>query len=139
MMELMHLSRIWSDVTRRAALECGVPDSYRPILMYLSRHPGENQKALASFWGKTTAAVNQTVKAMEKGGYLCREADAGDMRVTRLYLTEKGTASAEKVRERLRLYDSEITSFLGEERESALASSLKELSIFIEGFTDGRL
>lgn len=107
--------------------------------MYLSRHPGENQKALASFWGKTTAAVNQTVKAMEEGGYLCREADAGDMRVTRLFLTEKGSASAEKVREKLRLYDEEIKSFLGAERESALASSLKELSSFIEGFTDGRL
>ncbi len=132
MMELMHLSRIWSEKARAAALFCGIPDSYRKIVMYLSRHPGASQKETAQFCGITTAAVNQTVKDMESKSYIRRESNETDKRASRLYLTEKGVSASEEVKKKLGEYDSLIASKLGSEKEKELASTLKELSVYIE-------
>ncbi len=54
----------------------------------LSRTPG----GLASFLGTTKGTASQTLKALEKKGYVRRVADKADKRVRHLAITEAGEA-----------------------------------------------
>ena len=121
----------WQNHVRSVALEEGIPESYRTVLMYLLRHPGANQRNMAEFAGITTSAVNQTVKAMQEEDYLRKETDPSDKRHSRLYLTEKGDAIARRVFDRLDASDDAITAMIGAENEEALIALLENLADFI--------
>lgn len=121
----------WHEHMRRIAQEEGVPDSYRPIIMYLYRSPGASQKTIAEFLNVTTSAVNQAVKSMTLEGYLRREADPSDGRCMKLYLSERGAEVASRLRRRLNESDDAITAFVGAQREEELLKLLHELTDFI--------
>ena len=127
MMALGRTQKEWVNHMRKCALEVGIPDSYRMIIMFLSRHPGANQKELAEFSNKTTAAVNQTVKEMQANGYLQMETDESDRRFTRLFLTERGMEKSQLLRKRLHKSDEVITKLIGEEKEDEIVALLNEV------------
>ena len=131
MMALGRAHRAWGDHMRSVACEIGIPDSYRTVIMFLSRNPGANQKNIAEFSNKTTAAVNQTVKEMIAEGYVEKETDTNDRRYTRLYLTEKGSDVALKMRERLHDSDEKITSLISLEKEEEMIKFLDMISDLI--------
>ncbi len=131
MMALGRAHRAWCDHMRSVAYEIGIPESYRTVIMYLSRNPGANQKNIAEFSNKTTAAVNQTVKEMIAEGYVDKETDENDRRYTRLYLTEKGNEAALKIRERLHISDEKIASFITAEKEEEMVKLLDMISDLI--------
>ena len=121
----------WQDHVRQIALEEGIPESYRTVLMYLLRHPGANQRNIAEFAGITTSAVNQTVKLMLEEEYLNKETDPTDKRHSKLYLTEKGESIAQRVFHRLDASDDAITAMIGAEKEAELIALLENLAEFI--------
>ena len=123
--------RAWQDHVRHIALEEGIPESYRTVLMYLLRHPGANQRNIAEFAGITTSAVNQTVKLMLEEAYLRKETDPSDKRHSRLYLTETGAAIAQRVFDRLDASDDAITAMIGPDKEAELIALLEQLADFI--------
>lgn len=123
--------REWRGHMRRCALEVGIPDSYRSVIMYLSRNPGANQRMLAEFSDKSTAAINQIVKKMTDSGYIEKQTSESDGRNTMLYLTDKGKEKAELLRAKLALSDKAITAMIGAEREEELISLLSGISVFI--------
>lgn len=55
---------------------------------------------LAAALGLDPSSVSRQVSAVEKAGYVRREADPSDGRATRLVLTEKGHAAAASVQEK---------------------------------------
>ncbi|MBQ8614883.1 MAG: winged helix-turn-helix transcriptional regulator [Ruminiclostridium sp.] len=124
MMALSRTHKEWSAHMRKCALEVGIPDSYRAIIMYLSRHPGANQKALAEFTNTTTASINQNVRKMLDNGYLRKETDESDQRFTKLFLTEKGLEKSRMLRKRLSESDRIITEKIGAEKEEEIISLL---------------
>lgn len=121
----------WTNHVREIALSEGIPDSYRTVLMYLLRHPGASQRNIAEFAGITTSAVNQTVRSMQEEDYLRKETDLSDKRNSRLFLTEKGSAIAIRVYEKLDAADDAITAMLGAEREAELITLLEQLADYI--------
>ena len=121
----------WTNHVREIALAEGIPDSYRTVLMYLLRHPGASQRNIAEFAGITTSAVNQTVRSMQEEDYLRKETDLSDKRNSRLFLTEKGSAIAIRVYEKLDAADDAITAMLGAEREAELITLLEQLTDYI--------
>jgi len=127
MMTLSRTHREWFKHMRKCALEVGIPDSYRMIIMYLSCNPGATQKMLADFSNKTTAAVNQTVKEMLADGYLRKETDPNDQRYTRLFLTRDGERKAAQLRERLHQSDRAITAALTPQKEAEMIEALNLL------------
>ncbi|MBQ4115860.1 MAG: winged helix-turn-helix transcriptional regulator [Clostridia bacterium] len=127
MMALGRTQKEWVNHMRKCALEVGIPDSYRMIIMFLSRHEGANQKELAEFANKTTAAINQTVKEMQSNGYIKMETDESDRRYTKLYLTEKGLEKSTLLRERLHKSDEVITNIIGREREDEIVALLNDI------------
>lgn len=122
----------WTNHVREIALSEGIPDSYRTVLMYLLRHPGASQRNIAEFAGITTSAVNQTVRSMQEEDYLRKETDLSDKRNSRLFLTEKGSAIAIRVYEKLDAADDAITAMLGAEREAELITLLEQLADYIQ-------
>lgn len=117
---------------RRAATEVGIPDSYRQIIMFLSRHPGSSQKELAEFCRTTYAAVSQTAKEMQLTGYIIKEENPDDRRYARLSLTEKGIDAAQRILEKLRFADGVITDAIGEEKEAELMALMDKISQIIK-------
>lgn len=122
----------WNDHVRQIAQEEGIPDSFRPVIMYLHRNPGASQKSIAEFLNVTTSAVNQVVKSMTSEGLLQKEPDPADKRSCKLYLTEQGKEVAIRLRQRLDRSDDAITAFVGAQREKELMQFLHELTDFIQ-------
>lgn len=127
MMAVSRAHKEWMLYMRRCAREVGLPDSFRPMVMFLSRHPGANQKMLADFAETTTAAVNQTVKKMVDCDYVRKEVDPADQRYTRLYLTDVGMEKAEELRRRLAAADDRITARIGAYKEEEMVALLSDL------------
>lgn len=122
----------WNEHLRKIAQEEGIPDSYRPIIMFLDRNPGASQKNIAEFLNVTTSAVNQAVKSMSCDGFLQKEPDVADKRSYKLYLTDHGKAVAERLHQRLDQSDNAITAFVGAEREAEFLQLIHELTDFIQ-------
>lgn len=122
----------WNDHVRQIAQEEGIPDSFRPVIMYLHRNSGVSQKSIAEFLNVTTSAVNQVVKSMSSEGLLQKEPDPADKRSYKLYLTEQGKEVAIRLRQRLDRSDDAITAFVGAQREEELMQFLHELTDFIQ-------
>ncbi len=131
MRSVLKTRRAWNNFVRDVALEEGIPDSYRTVLMYLLRHPGAGQRNIAEFAGITTSAVNQAVKSMLEENYLVKETDASDKRNSKLYLTEKGEAVATEVFKKLSAADDAITLRIGAEKEAELIALLDEIAEYI--------
>ncbi len=131
MMAVNRTRRAWLEHTKRIAREIGIPDSYREIISYLSRHPGANQRDVADFCNVTTAAINQTIKDMVAGEYVRKETDEADRRYTCLFLTEKGERISEAVRQRLYASDAVITAAISAEKEEEMIALLDEIYTLI--------
>lgn len=131
MRSVVKTRRAWNNFVREVALEEGIPDSYRTVLMYLLRHPGAGQRNIAEFAGITTSAVNQAVKSMLEENYLVKETDASDKRNSKLYLTEKGEVVATEVFKKLDAADDAISLRIGAEKEAELIALLDEITEYI--------
>lgn len=121
----------WQTYERDIALAEGIPNSYRIVFMFLLRHPGANQRNIAEFAGVTTSAVNQAVSSMLAEDYLRKEIDTSDKRNSKIYLTEKGIAIAEKLYAKLDVADDTITAMIGADKEAELIAFLEQLADYI--------
>lgn len=123
--------RAWKNHVREISLALGIPDSYRMVILYLFHNPGAGQRNIAEFAEITTSAVNQTVKSMLQEDYLRKEVDPSDKRNTRLYLTDKGKETADKLHARLEASDDAITALIGAEKEAELVALLEKVADYI--------
>ena len=121
----------WGNHVKQLTLAAGIPDSYRTVLLFLTRNPGSSQRNIAEFAGVTTSAINQVVKNMLEEDFLRKETDASDRRNSKLYLTEKGMQVAETMRQKLDASDDAITALIGTEKEAELIAFLDKLADFI--------
>lgn len=125
------IRRVWQQYIRACALSAGIPDSYRTVIMYLYHHPGAGQRDIAEYAEITTSAVNQAVKSMQAEGYLRKEIDPGDRRSSRLYLTDKSAAIAERLHRQLAQADESITAIIGAEKEAEMIALLERVADYI--------
>lgn len=119
----------WEEHMKQISSSAGIPDSYRPIIMFLHHNPGASQRSVADFLNVTTSAINQVVKNMLLEELVYKEADPADGRSYKLYLSPKGEDIALRLRELTAKSEEAITAFVGAERE-------QELTIFIHQLTD---
>ena len=132
MLTLKHTDRAWSCYMRKVALEAGIPDSYRPIIVFLARNGEASQKELAAFSQTTYAAVSRTVKEMELNGYINKETADSDKRYAKLSLTEKGLECDRRMRDRIQEGERLIAQTLGEEKSRELEQILLNITSIIK-------
>lgn len=106
----------------------GVSSALLYYVLYVGRHPGctagEAGKVLQADPGQTTRAVSK----LEKEGFLARETDPKDHRVTRLALTGKGEALFADSRAMLEAWGSEAMAALTEEEVEQLWALLSKVT-----------
>jgi DNA-binding MarR family transcriptional regulator len=89
-----------------------------PLLFALSREDGQTHSELADKLRITPATVTVMLKRMEKNGLLIRRPDPQDQRKSRVFLTEKGRATLEEVRQALKISENHcFEGFTAEEKQ----------------------
>ncbi|MBQ8309506.1 MAG: MarR family transcriptional regulator [Clostridia bacterium] len=93
-------------------------DSARLMMRALSREDGVSQLHLTSVTHLKAPTVSVTLKKMEEEGLVRREQDKLDLRMTRVYLTERGKEHNRGVWDRLQELDATLMkNFTAEETE----------------------
>ena len=75
--------------------ELGIYPGQIPVLGLLAYKDGLSQREIAEHLRIKPPTVNVTVQRLEKAGFLYREADEKDQRISRIYMTEKGKQAKE--------------------------------------------
>lgn len=78
-----------------------------PILFVLWKEGGKTQKEIADALRLKPSTITVTLKRMEKAGLLERRSDPQDLRISRVYLTEKGYNLQMEVEKALKAFDDE--------------------------------
>ena len=102
-------------------------DSARLIMRSLAHKDGKSQLDLVRETHLKAPTVSVTLRRLEEDGVVRRETDPMDQRVTRVYLSERGIAHVETVRERLRALDAELMQGFTEEETACLLHFLERM------------
>ena len=94
---------------------------------------GMRQKDLAEKIGNRPAAMSEAINKLEDNGYIERKVDESDRRATLIFLTEKGEARANEIRDqRERRFDRIFGCLTTEEKEQLLVL-LRKMNTAVEG------
>lgn len=127
MFTIKQLDKEWKKYLRRISQEVGMSDTYRKIIMFLSRNPGSNQKQLAEFCDMTCAAISQIIKEMQLLGYVNKECDKNDQRYFKLFLTDKAKEKVDIIRDKIQIADDFVTKTISPEKEAEMVETLNIL------------
>ena len=105
----------------------GKQHSRRLILMKLARGDGITQGELVAASKMTAATISVALKSLESEGLVERRGDEDDLRVIRVYLTEKGREVDEKNKERVRCVDSIMMRGLSKTEQDDLMTLLMKM------------
>ncbi|MBQ7347545.1 MAG: MarR family transcriptional regulator [Clostridia bacterium] len=102
-------------------------DSARQIMRTLSREDGCSQLDLVHKTHLKAPTVSVTLKRMEEEGLVRREQDRMDLRVIRVFLSEKGQEHNRTVQKRLNGLDCELMQGFTEEETEQLLHFLERM------------
>ncbi|VUD64487.1 Transcriptional regulator SlyA [Thalassocella blandensis] len=96
---LERLTSLYNSQVRHAANTEGIRPVHAEILQYLSicNRYSNTAQALSEYLGQTKGSISQSVQLLEKDGLIERRQCSEDKRVTRLFLTPKAQAIAERI------------------------------------------
>ena len=102
-------------------------DSIRLILRELGHADGCSQLELVEKTHLKPPTISVTLKKLEDEGLVVRQHDPMDMRVTRVYLSQKGREHQALVRERLHCVDMTLMQGFDEEETAQLLQFLERM------------
>ena len=102
---LERLNSLYKSQIRQAVSLEGLPFVHFEILQYLSicNDYSNTAKAVSNYLGQTKGSISQSLKTMEKLGYVKRQASSEDKRVTKIHLTPQGEKSLKNISEKSEL------------------------------------
>lgn len=98
-----------------------------PVLMALWEKDGLTHSDLARRLDITRATMTKMVQRMERTGFLTRQPDALDQRISRVYLTEQGRLVRERLQELFQTIEAETFAGLSESECSSLKSCFTKI------------
>lgn len=107
--------------------EYGFSGAMYNILLYVDRHPGATQDAIATHMYIDKSNVARRIRQLEDLGYVRRETDPADRRQNNLTLTETGAALAPVIRSYLGEWSNTIAADLTPEERTTLLSLLQKM------------
>lgn len=87
---LMRLSHHYFLVSYNQLLKKGLHPGQLPMLRLLYTRDGISQREIASTLNIKPPTVTMSIKRLEKSGFVYREQDREDQRVSRIYITDTG-------------------------------------------------
>lgn len=98
------------------------------LLVYLSRcEIMPSQKEIAARFEISPAAVANSLKKLEKDGYITRTTDNGDTRCNRIAITEKGRSILDESKTLFEAVDEKMLEGLNENERTLLFSCLSRM------------
>ncbi len=96
---LERLTSLYKSQVRQAANSEGIQPVHVEILQYLSicNRYSNTAQALSEYLGQTKGSISQSLKLLEKDGYVERRQCADDKRVTRLDMTAKAKSTVKRM------------------------------------------
>ena len=114
--------RPWEGKGERGHSGHPLPREFVLSILMEQGNTGVRQKDLAEKIGIRSAAMSEAIDKLEDNGYLERKVDETDRRATLIFLTEKGEARANEIRnQREHRFDHLFGELTAEEKEQLLA------------------
>jgi MarR family transcriptional regulator, organic hydroperoxide resistance regulator len=110
-----------------------------PVLFALWERDGLTHKELAGQLEITPATVTKMIQRMEKAGFVRRQPDASDQRVSRVYLTDAGRAVHAQVQAVWNRMEVENFAGFSDEERVTLRRFLLQIRDNLTRATDGKL
>ena len=130
-MYISDISRLFNHMAKRGAEQRGVPAGYHRVMLELGRNDGITQLGLVRLTRLSAPTVSVAITKMVSEGLARREADKQDMRQLRVYLTEKGRESVDKVRASFREADGVLCGALTEEELGVIMPLLRKMLVHL--------
>lgn len=108
--------------------ELGIYPGQIPVLGLLAHKDGLSQREIAEHLRIKPPTVNVTVQRLEKAGFLYREADEKDQRISRIYLTEKGKKAKENGLKKVKENEKILLSGLSDAELCLLRRMLEQIT-----------
>jgi len=117
---------------RRMKLESiGLHHAQGMILFQLWHEDGISQRVLAQALHITPPTATNTLKRMERDGWIKRRRKESDQRIVRVYLTEKAKRLHREARASFKELDAEMTSMLSEQEKETLREALLKVRRYL--------
>lgn len=104
------------------------------LLMVVARQDGMTHSEVAAALRISPAATTKVIKRMEEQGYVQRQADAADERVSRVYLQEKGRALVAQIGAAFARLDRAMLDGVSEPELQRLRELLMQMHANLESF-----
>lgn len=117
-------SRMLRHMFNDAAKEEGLFAGQQHIILALFNNEGITVGEIARQLDITPATVSVSIKRLEKSGFVKKQADDTNARITKLYLTDKGRKIPDRIRERMDSQEKYITMGLTDEQRNMFSDML---------------
>ena len=122
-----HSARLLRHRFNKVINDAGLFSGQQHIILLLHENEGLTVSQISSFLEITPATVSVSVKRMEKAGFVCKKADEKDARLTKLYLTEKGEAVLQSIKEKMDAQEEVIAKGLSQQEREMLSDLLEKI------------
>ncbi|HNT75852.1 MAG TPA: MarR family transcriptional regulator [Anaerolineae bacterium] len=126
--QLAQICRINRGIMHNLVSGLGLHESQPYLLKALWEQDGLTHSELAEWLHVSAATVSNTVKRMEKAGFVERRHDPEDERVSRVYLTEAGRDIQEQVKRMWREFEKQMFVGFSAEELATLETFLARIS-----------
>lgn len=115
------------DLYRGYAKNCNLSETAFWILYCIrGREEAFTQREICEYWFYTPQTVNSALKNMTEEGLLTLRAEEGNRKNKRIYLTEKGKETAERIVVPLMDAERRALAALGEQEEEVFLQTMKK-------------
>lgn len=127
-MKLINIaSKKFKNHMRYETEKAGLNDTYRPIVMILSREENLTQAEIASKIHLSTPSTSLTLQKMEVEGLIERNVDEADRRQVRIHLTKKGYEFFEKILTLIHHVEDEVFGEISDDMQKEVNEVLKKI------------
>lgn len=127
MMLVNRTSKLFRNYMRINTDKEGLNDTYRPIIMILSREDNLTQLELVKRTHFSAPSICLTLQKMELEGLIERKNDEEDKRQTRVHITSKGMEFHNKIISLIHELEKEIFSDISLEEQEAANKTLRKI------------
>ncbi|MFX3636421.1 MAG: MarR family winged helix-turn-helix transcriptional regulator [Candidatus Pristimantibacillus sp.] len=128
MRTIRHLTRMHQQQMNTLLHDYDIYPGQPPLMFALKRGPGRSQSELAKELDIKAATLTIMLNRMEKHGIVRREADSLDQRVSRIFLTDKGSSMLGEIHETLHRLEEQAMDGFNEEDQLLLRALLARIS-----------
>jgi DNA-binding MarR family transcriptional regulator len=119
-----HSSRLLRQRFNKVVNDAGLFSGQQHIILLLSENGGLTVSQISSALEITPATVSVSIKRMERAGFVYRQADEKDARISKIFLSDKGAAALQSIKDKMDAQESIIEKGMTKEEKEMLSNLL---------------